>query len=246
MKKLGVIGGLGPFATVDFLNKFYNTYKAKYQPKKDQDFPDISVEFACSTPDRTKFILNQKDSISPRESLKLAIKKLINSNCNIIFCPCNTVYYFLEDAFNDVITELAIQNITLINPIKEVAKHFKQNFYKEVAQKPVLILATDGTVYSNIYKTEFTKQGIESIYPDQNWQKIVMDIIFGYDYGVKLHGNNFQASNQLANIIDFYQNSVSVIALCCSELPICYDAKGSIPVIDPISIACESIVHLLS
>ncbi len=246
MRKLGIIGGLGPFATIDFLDKFYNLYKQTYSPQKDQDFPNISIEMACSTPDRTSFILGKNHSLNPKDSLKESIIKLLQLGANTIFCPCNTVYYFLEDAFSEVKSSIIhnADDLILISPVKETVEFVMQNFYNQVMQKPVLILGTDGTIFANTYKREFLKHGINVLYPDGEMQDAVMKIIFSNEYGIKLNGKNNKACEELTKVLKFYQYEYSLVLLACSELPICYDSKDGF-VFDPIEIACYKLVKIL-
>jgi aspartate racemase len=246
MRKLGIIGGLGPFATIEFLDKFYNLYRQTYTPKKDQDFPNVSIEMACSTPDRTSFILGKDYSVNPKDSLKESIIKLLQLGANTVFCPCNTVYYFLEDAFNEVkaLTNYNTDDLILISPIKEAAEFIMQNFYNKAMQKPVLILGTDGTIFANTYKTEFLKHGINVLYPDADMQDAVMKIIYSNEYGIKLNGKNNKACEELKKVLKFYQYKSSLALLACSELPICYNSKDEL-VFDPIEIACYKLVKIL-
>jgi aspartate racemase len=245
MRKLGIIGGLGPFATIDFLDKFYNLYKQRYAPKKDQDFPSISIEMACGTPDRTSFILGKNYSINPKDSLKESIIKLLQTGANTIFCPCNTVYYFLEDAFSDVkLSAYNSDDLILISPVKETAEFVMQNFYNQAIQKPVLILGTDGTIFANTYKTEFLKYGINVLYPDAKMQDAVTQIIYSDEYGIKLKGKNNKACQELKKVLSHYQNQSSLVLLACSELPICFDGKDEL-VFNPIEIACNKLVNII-
>ena len=163
MKKLGILGGMGPLAT----QLLYRMIIENTVASKDQEHIDMIILNHATIPDRTEAIKsgNVEEVI---EILTKDAKFLEDGGCTAIAIPCNTSHYFYDKIQSKV-------NIPVINMIHSAIENIKE---KNPDIKRVGILATDGTVYSDIYRKECEKFGIEAIYPDAENQKRVMDIIY--------------------------------------------------------------------
>lgn len=163
MKKLGVIGGMGPMAT----QVLYKRIIEKTDAKCDQEHIDMIILSHASIPDRTSSIR----SGDTKKLLNILIDdaKMLESNgvCAIAI-PCNTSHYFIESLQKSV-------KVPIINMVRETVQHIK-NTNPDI--KKVGVLATDGTLFTGIYKKECERLGIECIVPDSETQKIVMSIIY--------------------------------------------------------------------
>jgi aspartate racemase len=223
-RKIGIIGGLGPLATTHFLNLFFCNYQKFYSPKRDQDFPEISVEFACQTPDRTSYIIG-KSKHNPAISMINSLKKLEYLKADLIAIPCNTAHFFFEELEKQKLSETKI-----IHMIDETAK-----FCYEAGYKKPLLLATFGTFFSGIYEKSFNKFGIELTAPNEQDKAAIMNLIYNE---IKVGKVSFAG---LGNITDKYQNDCDVCILGCTELPLISSAI-KMPVIDPMIILCNSLI----
>ena len=162
-KVLGVIGGMGTAATIDFYTRIMNHTVAH----KDQEHIDMVIINHASIIDRTYAIKNNKlDELLKQmhENLKI----LENAKVTSIAIPCNTSHSII-----DKIQQLT--SIPIINMIEETAI-----WLKEVVNKgeKVGIMATDGTIMLKIYQQACKKYDIEYFVPDDNIQKQIMDIIY--------------------------------------------------------------------
>ena len=110
MKTLGVIGGLGPMATVYFLELLTKMEQAE----SDQNHFPIVMESIPETLDRTAYILNQRNP-NPLPFLIEAGKHLKEIEAEYLAIPCVTAHYFHEqcDAFIVPGTTVARHEITL-------------------------------------------------------------------------------------------------------------------------------------
>ena len=84
MKTIGIIGGMGPLATIDIFNKIVRNT----QVEKDQDHIPILINNNPQIPDRTKSILSQ--GISPVDEIIKSGKKLEAIGADFLIIPCNT------------------------------------------------------------------------------------------------------------------------------------------------------------
>lgn len=223
-RKIGIIGGLGPLATTHFLNLFFCNYQKLHDPKRDQDFPEISVEFACHTPDRTSYIIGQSNQ-NPAVSMVNSLKKLEYLKADLIAIPCNTAHFFLDELEKQKLGETKI-----INMIDETAK-----FCYEAGYTKPLLLATLGTFISGLYEKSFNQFGIELKVPNEQDKTAIMNLIYG---GIKVGNGN---SVGLSNIADKYQNDCDVCILGCTELPL-ISSTIKMPVIDPMLVLCNSLI----
>ena len=192
--RIGIIGGLGPLATV----KFMEMLNKRIDNNKEIELVVINDP---TTPDRTSYILdNTKDN--PINSILKMVKKLENFKCDLLVMPCNTASYFYKEIINNT-------NILFINIVEETVKYLKNNNINKVG-----LLATEGTIKSGIYKELLDIYNIELIIPNINEQKIISSII--YD-GIK--SNNKIDLNEFNKVINHLKEQGSEkIILGCTEL----------------------------
>lgn len=217
---LGIIGGLGPLAS----SYLYEMITKKTKATKDQEHLNIAILSYAKTPDRTAYILNES-SDSPFPYLLDNCKILEKLGVKMISIPCNTSCYFHEKLQNEI-------NIPINNLIKNTVRYIKEKGYKKVA-----ILATTGTVKSNLYQDELLKENIEFCLPNQDK---VMEIIYNYVKSGKEVPNN--VINELIKDID-----AECYILGCTELSI---LKGKLKLdskfIDPLEIETENILKFFN
>ncbi len=192
--KIGIIGGLGPLATVKFmeiLNKLLDN-------DKEMQFVVINDP---TTPDRTNYILDNNKP-NPIHSIIEIIRKIEIFNCDLIVMPCNTASYFYKEI-------MANTKIPFINIVEETV-----NYLKDINIKKVGLLATEGTIKSDIYKHFLEEKCIDLVLPNKNEQKVISSIIYdGIKAGKKINMNEFNT------IIHILQNKgCEKIILGCTEL----------------------------
>ena len=89
MKVLGILGGLGPMATV----YFYEMITRHTGAACDQEHIDIVISSRASTPDRTAFILGECAD-DPFCALSADAARLVSYGAEVLAIPCNTAHYF--------------------------------------------------------------------------------------------------------------------------------------------------------
>lgn len=161
-KLLGILGGLGPMATV----YFYEMLTAHTKVTRDQEHIDILISSRATTPDRTAFIVGESDE-SPIGAMIEEGKRLQDCGADLISMPCNTAHYFYDELTQAL-------DIPVVNILYETAAHIKRTGVKTVG-----ILATEGTVKSGAYAHVCQQVGLGCILPDEAHQAILSDIIYG-------------------------------------------------------------------
>lgn len=196
-KVIGIIGGMGPGATALLFQKLINYTDAK----ADSEHIHIIIDNNTSIPDRTAAILAGEDT--PAKCICESGKRLEQCGADFLLIPCNTSHYYYDAIQKEL-------NVPVINMIAETAKKCVENGYRKVG-----VLATTGTCNTHTYDRELQKFGIESIYPDEDGQKKVMEIIY----------DQVKAGRKIdASIIDQTLKKMTVkgaqaFILGCTELP---------------------------
>lgn len=204
-KSIGIIGGMGPAATVDLFKKIVENTAAE------NDAGHVRVYMDCqpTIPDRTKAILENGES--PLPYLAESAKKLASIGADFLIMPCNTSHYFYKELSK-------LSPVPIMNMIYETAKFLHSQGVRKVG-----LLATDGTVKAGVYQKELEAFGIEAVCPSVEGQREVMRLI--YD-GVKADAPQFPAEKACEVVKDLFEQGAEVLVLGCSELPLGFARYG--------------------
>jgi aspartate racemase len=159
---LGIIGGMGPLATVDFMARIIEYTQATC----DQDHMPMLIEHCPDIPDRTASILNKDSSVT--EELYRIAKRLEDRGVSAIAVPCNTAHYFINQ-FRD---QLRVPVIHIIENTVSVLPILAKD------QQKIGVLATNGSIYSGVFDAAFEKKNnFEPVYLRHNYQEELMTLI---------------------------------------------------------------------
>ncbi len=224
-KTIGIIGGMGPMATVDMFRKIV----ALTDAKMDSEHIHIVIDNNPGIPDRTNALLNAGES--PVPMIRQGAINLIQMGAEILLLPCSTSHAFFDSIVRDL-------PVPVINMIEMVAVHL----HKQGIQK-ACILATNGTVRVGVYSNVLTKYGIESVLLDEQDQKNVMDLIYS---GVK-KGNAKFDTIPIQDTLYKIQATTGVkhFVLGCTELPLAvkmYGIEGCF--IDPTVVVAKAAIEI--
>jgi len=198
-KKLGIIGGLGPLATA----YFYELICRMTDAGSDQEHIDMVIISKSSIPDRTDFILG-KSLDNPLPHLIEAGKSLELMGVDVIAIPCITAHYFYKD-LSDAI------KVPIIHVIRETVKYLKDRGIKSAG-----IMATEGTIKSNLFQQELAENDIRPIIPSQTGQDYVSGIIYeNVKAGLPVNMEHFVKVKE-----ELKDKGADAIILGCTELSI--------------------------
>ncbi|WP_440936940.1 aspartate/glutamate racemase family protein [Candidatus Pelagibacter sp.] len=221
---IGILGGMGTQAGLDFCNKLATQYRGKI----DQDYPLFFLYNKSNIPGRPESIGNTTGTLSNRfenisskrkyekvlKSLVDGCKKLEKANCKFIVIPCNTAHYWYDDLQKKI-------KIPIINMPKEVFNHTKKKCKKN---SKIGLLATEGTLKTKVYDKIFSKD-YELCFPTNKLQKQSVNKAIKE---VKM-GNVKKAAKVIQSSIKYLiKNKCKKIILGCTELPIAIFAFKSI------------------
>lgn len=224
-KIIGILGGMGPEATIDLFYKII-----KFTPaEKDQEHLRIIIDNNPKIPDRTAAILGKGED--PLPALQETAQNLEKAGADFIVIPCNTAHYFLSSIQESV-------NIPVLNMIEETAKETK----KRIPQiKKVGLLASIGVYKSEIYHQHFKKFNIEVIPPKEKDKEEIMKIIYTIkagDLSKRVKKNILKITQKLID------KGAEAIIAGCTEIPlILKEGDVSVPLIDPTQILARIAVQ---
>ena len=213
---IGILGGMGTQAGLDFCNKLAILYRGKI----DQEYPLFILYNKSNIPGRPESIgvqtgnfSNQKNNKKSKHKYSLVLKSLMNgclilkkSKCKFIVIPCNTAHYWFDDLKKKI-------DLPMINMPKEVFKHTKKKCRKN---STIGLLATEGTLKTGVYN-KFFDQHFNLIYPNNKIQKNSVNKAIKL---VKM-GNVKSASKIIKPAINYLiKKKCKKIILGCTELPI--------------------------
>ena len=162
-ERLGILGGMGPQAT----NTFYQFVIDRTDARSDQEHVNALILSDCQMPDRTGAILgSEADREAVYQRLLADARLLEGAGCTVIAVPCNTSHFFLDRVQQQI-------HIPILHMIREAA----QVLTAQGRRRPG-ILATDGTIQTELYQKEFAAAGIQAVVPTPQAQKLVMSLIY--------------------------------------------------------------------
>ena len=213
---IGILGGMGTQAGLDFCNKLAILNRGKI----DQEYPLFILYNKANIPGRpesigihtrnlTKNLNVKKNKIKYQLVLKSLVKGcnlLKKSKCKFLVIPCNTAHYWYDDLKKKI-------NLPIINMPKEVYKHTIKRCKKNSS---IGLLATEGTLKTGIYNNFFDKN-FNLVFPDSKIQKNSVNRAIKF---VKM-GDVKAASKIIKPAINYLMSKrCKKIILGCTELPI--------------------------
>lgn len=208
---VGVIGGVGPMATVYYMQRVIEMTKAGC----DQEHINMLVFNDCDIPDRTAFI-TEKSPDNPLPVMVEDAKRLEAAGCEFVVIPCNTAHYFYDEL------EQAVE-IPVVNIVEETIRYAKARVQDLSC---VGIMATTGTIVTGTYQKYAERAGLLFAVPDEDEQNLLMQIIYdGVKAGKPVPRADF---DRVANHLR--AKGAQCLILGCTELSV---LKRDLPINDP-------------
>jgi aspartate racemase len=202
---LGVLGGMGPLATVDFLHKLIEECPGS----RDQDHVPVLTWSVPQIPDRQRALAGTGES--PLPALQAGVRMLEAAGVTRIAMPCSTAHHWFDEL--QALTTLPFFHIADASVDRLGARH-----------RPVGILATRGTTHTGLYQRRLAARGIEPLLSTQD----EIDILFTPGcYAVK-RGELEQGGRLLeAAARRLLDRGATQLLLACTEVPIALASIGS-------------------
>ncbi len=223
-KVIGVLGGMGPLATVDLYRKIIEATPAQ----RDQDHLHVIIESNPAVPDRTEALLY--DGPDPTPLLLAGARRLASAGADFIVVPCNTAHAFLPRIAGSV-------PVPFVSMVEETASTIAERW----TGCTVGILATSGTVSANLYQSAFERHGLASVTPTSEAQSGIMRAIGGVKAGMLGDEQTELAQTAATELI---ARGAQVLITACTELPLILRQEHvSVPLIDPTFVLAQAAVE---
>ncbi|MBI2572359.1 amino acid racemase [Candidatus Woesearchaeota archaeon] len=223
MKKIGILGGMGPAASASLYSRIVAYCQQRYNATQDTDYPQIMLySIALEGFDESGIT----DEALVLKQLLQGIKMLEMSQCDFIIMPCNTIHYFIDQL------RLYAQ-VPIMSIIEEVAGSVKSN-----GQNQVLLLGSETTLALGIYQKEFELQEISYLQPNQEEYEQITTLI------LDVMGGKVQPENKEAVLDLIHLKKQLGVVLGCTELPLAITQQDlRITLYDSLQILAESAVE---
>ncbi len=211
---IGILGGLGPWATVDLFEKILRATPAT----RDQEHFRILIDNNPKIPDRTPAILGRGEDPTP--ALVATARNLERGGASFLVIPCNTAHAFYEPI-------QAAVGIPVLHIMEEVATAARA----EIPElKCVGVLATIGTIRAQLYDRAFARHNIDVLIPPPSEQPLVDRAI----YQVKASEMGAEVTRPLIGVAKgLIASGAQALVLGCTELPfVLKPAQVPVPLLD--------------
>jgi len=229
MKTIGVLGGMGPQATTDFVDRLHRAANKLLIPKfVNSGYPPLWVVYHRTAP----MALTQEDTIAeplrPHPKL-LELARELGSRADFLVIPCNTAHLFvreIEEAARKPllsIVDVAMQRIT------------------EVLPHRIGILAVGETLKGRLYQDRLEEQKIDWMIIPEEMTQHLDDAIYNFMEGgnpERLWDPFEGASNHLL------RQGCDRVLLGCTELPLILEGRADhSPYINPNQLLAEAAIR---
>jgi len=206
MALVGVLGGMGPLATVDFMHRVIRLTRAR----GDQEHLPMIVANLTRTPDRSRAIID--GGADPLPALLDGVALLNRCGVDVIAIPCNSAHHWyapLSERSAAPVLHIVDASVAAVPP----------------GVRRVAVLATGGTLVSGFYQAALRARGFEPVMPAVTAQRDIAACIAAVKAG-KVDASVRRLSRALATLA---RRDVGVAVMGCTEIPIAARALRDAP-----------------
>lgn len=224
-KIIGIIGGMGPFASAYFYKLLLKKSSDNYGAKNNEDFPEILID-SVPVPD---FISDTSKMSRAKEILVDRVNKMSNFGVGCLGMVCNTAHILYDELSK-------ISKADFYSMINLVAKETKRQNLKRVC-----VLATPTTIKFDLYGKELSGLGIKVFYPEDGMLDLYEVVIREMVSGKKVEENIKKLVILTTRFIQ--KNRIDGLILGCTELPLVFPKDKFTSVIDCMDVLADKLLE---
>ena len=214
-KTIGILGGMGPLATMDLYKKIILSTDANC----DNEHIRVYIDGNSAIPDRTAAILHGGED--PVPEMLSALRNLEKCGADCVVMPCNTAHHFLPRLQAE--TALPILDMTAITAAVCAERY---------PGKRACLLGTTGTLEAKIYDGALEAAGVAFMTPNAAEREELMRFIYGVVKASRPLEPETEPWHELLSALS--ERGADYFVLACTELPILADHLGHPgPFVDP-------------
>ncbi|MGM9482174.1 aspartate/glutamate racemase family protein [Roseateles sp. NT4] len=209
MDVVGVLGGMGPLATIDFMRKVLDATPAA----RDQDHVPMIVSCLPQIPDRTAAFRGMGDS--PLDAIVDCGRRLESAGADLIVMPCNTAHLW----FDAVQARLQRPMLHLVDAALREAQRLAG------PQARLGLLATDATIASGLYINRHLPGATAPTWLLPTAGEMLEQVMPGID---AVKAGRLEAGQALLTEAAqaLSRRGADVLVLACTEIPLVLDAAA--------------------
>lgn len=205
---IGVLGGMGSFATLHFFEELLNAFPAE----KEWDRPRIIIDNRCTMPSRVLAVLQGVKYDQLVTELCDSVNSLINSGATKIVLACNTSHLFLDEIYKNIPSAKGIIISIIDACCDEIVK---------AGEKEISLIASEGTIESKVFANALIKKSIQVSTPVEEQFLLQRELI----EAVK---QNIVTDDTINKFIEFINSFAGdALILGCTEFPVLYSRVPS-------------------
>lgn len=200
-QKLGIIGGFGAYATLNFYKRILEVFAAE----NEREYPHIIMDNNFTMPSRTRALLYNESYDVVVSEIAESIKRMLSFDVDNIVLVCGTAHYFLDDVYK-LVPQAKNRIVDIIEILGEELK--------QMGERNALIIAAEGALEKGIYANRLHKYGITCCTPSREHFSEIRYFI----EAVKRNQLSPETGNRFLHFLDFFKQEN--IILGCTEFPV--------------------------
>lgn len=208
---IGVLGGLGPAATVDF----YAKVVAATAAASDQEHVRLMIDADPTVPDRSASVAGTGESSAP--ALIEKARRLAAAGADMLTMPCNSAHAY-ETAIRQAV------DLPFVSIIEETVRAAMRHMVDaDQRHSAVGVLATSATLATGLYPKAFAAHGVAVVQPDKEGETTFMALLARIKGGEQRHPDVSDSMASLAS--ELVRRGALVIIGGCTEVPLVLDQE---------------------
>ncbi len=224
-KIAGIIGGMGPEATVDLLNRIIRLTPAL----DDIDHVRCVVDNNPKVPSRMKALIDGTGE-NPGPVMAEMARRLESWGVDFLAIPCNTAHYY----YDDVQKAVRIPVINMLDLTVQAVLKAQPNI------RQVGILASTAVIRTALYQQRFSGRQVGVVYPEDSFQENLLLAIKRIKQGTISETVRESVQSAVRNL---ESNGAEALVIACTELSI-MEMNSHLPVFDAADILARHIIRV--
>jgi len=225
MKKIGIIGGIGPESTVDYYKLIIGAFHEK---QADSGYPEIII-YSADLSGLMK-ILEAGNWKNLADWLVEKVFALHNAGAEFAVIGANTPHIVFQEVSSR-------SPIPMLSIIEETRKKAQSSGFKRLG-----LMGTKFTMESDFFKRPFVESGMSVVVPEKEDRELIHHRLFSeIELGIIKDSTREELLSIVKKMID--RHSIDALILGCTELPLILSKdEFGIPFLNTTAIHAESIV----
>ena len=226
-KTIGILGGMGPEATLDCYAKIIQNTPAK----TDQEHLRVIIDSNPKVPDRTAAIIG--DGPSPVPILVAGCRTLQSAGADFIIIPCVSAHFFLEEVRH----QIQVPILSIFDAVSDTISSQHADIHT------VGLLGTTGTISGGLFQKRLASANIKTLVPDDTHQTKIMAAIYDIKNSRPKRSRKQITSDLAAVAESLVSKGAQGIVAGCTEIPLALKRQHlSVPYFDALTILARAAI----